>query len=282
MLTYTDLENRIKQWALTRADIQAVLVVGSRAREVNPADDLSDLDLILLTTDTGLYRADGSWLNTFGTVLLSAVDVLESGDPEWIVIYDQVIKGDFSFFQADDDGSLADQLFNFPFQNVLARGIRVLVDKYPQSKSLNFAPRPFQLPTASRFEHDVVNFWIVATRVAKFIQRGDLWRAVTMLYCKMRAYLVTMMEWHAHVLNGLDYDTWYDGRFLDDWLDAETLSSLSTIFGRYAAAELRTALHNMFNLFRRLAQVVAHNLGYDYPQAADDQLSAWLQTVSVG
>ena len=100
-----------------------------------------------------------------------------------------------------------------------------------------------------------------------------------MLYCKIRFYLVTLLEWHAHVLNGLDYDTWYDGRFLDEWLDAETLASLPDLFARYDSAELRTALHNMVILFRRLAQVVADKLGYDYPQTADIQLTAWMQTV---
>ncbi len=278
-MTYADLENRIQQWALARADIQAVLVVGSRAREEYPADELSDLDLILLTTDASLYLTDCTWLETFGTVLLAASDTLDDGASEWIAVYEGVIKADFTFFQAKNGDSLADQLVHIPFQNVLARGIRVLVDKYPHSKPFALSRRPFEMPTASRFEQTVSNFWIVATRVAKFIQRGDLWRAVTMLYCKMRFYLVTVMEWHAHVLHGLDYDTWYDGRFMDEWLDAETLASLPDLFARYTAADLQTALQNMVNLFRRLAQVVAHNLGYDYPQAADDQLSAWLQTI---
>lgn len=281
-MTYADLENRIHEWAVSREDIRAVLVVGSRARSHHLADELSDLDLILLTTDTSFYRIDSTWLNTFGTVLLSAVDVLESGDPEWIVVYEGVLKGDFSFFQVTENDSLAGQLTHFPFQNVLARGIRVLVDKFPQSKPLLLPIRPFQMPSPKRFEHIVADFWIVATRVAKFIQRGDLWRAVTMLYCKMRFYLVTMMEWHAHVLHGLDYDTWYDGRFMDEWLDAETRAALPDLFGRYNAAELRAALHKMVKLFRRLAQVVAQNLGYDYPQAADDQISIWLYMLSVG
>jgi aminoglycoside 6-adenylyltransferase len=281
-MTYGDLETRIQQWALTRPDICAVLVVGSRAREVNPADNLSDLDLILLTTDANLYLTDSSWLGTFGSVLLAASDPIDKGI-EWVAVYEGVIKADFTIFSAQPDrGNLADQLDNFPFQSTLERGIRILIDKFPKSQPLNLASRAFQMPSANRFEQIISNFWIVATRVAKFIQRGDLWRAVTMLYCKLRFYLVTMMEWHAHVLHGLDYDTWYDGRFMDKWLDADILASLPDLFGHYNAVELRTALHNMLNLFRRLAQVVAGNLGYDYPQSADNEISAWLQTLSVG
>ncbi len=279
MTTYADLENRIHQWALDRADIRAILIVGSRARDQHSADTFSDLDLILLTTDIRLYHTDRSWLETFGTVLLAAVDTLDNGVTEWIVVYEAVLKGDFAFFQITDGDSLADQLVNFPFQNVLARGMRVLVDKYPQSKSLIFPLGSFHMPTADQFAQVVANFWIVVTRVAKFIQRGDLWRAVTMLYCKMRFYLVTLFEWHAHVIQGLDYDTWYDGRFLGEWLDESTLARLPDLFARYDAADLRLALQNMVILFRRLAQVVARNLGYDYPQSADDQITVWLQTM---
>lgn len=279
MMTYDELEQSIYAWALTRDDIRAVLVVGSRARVEHPADDLSDLDLLLLSTDATLYRDDRSWLDIFGNVLLAAVDMLDDGSPEWIAVYEGVIKGDFTFVQVGEAGSLADQIPQMPFQNVLARGLRVLVDKYPQSKVFEVKLRPYKLPTAERFGQTVANFWITATRVAKFIQRGDLWRAVTMLYCKMRFNLVTLMEWHAHVLHGADYDTWYDGRFMDAWVDADTLATLPNLFARYNASELQAALRQMVNLFRRLAQVVASKLGYDYPQAADDQLSAWLDTV---
>jgi aminoglycoside 6-adenylyltransferase len=277
MLTYADLEDRICQWALARADIRAIIMVGSRAREQHPADTFSDLDLILLSTDTSLYQTDRSWLDAFGTVLLATVDTLDNGAPEWIAVYEGIVKGDFTFAQSTNADSLAGQLVNFPFQNVLARGLRVLVDKYPNSKPLTLSPRLFRMPTSTQYEQVVANFWVVATRVAKFIQRGDLWRAVTMLYCKMRFYLVTMLEWHAHVLHGVVYDTWYDGRFLDDWLDAETLASLPDLFAHYEAAELRLALHNMVILFRRLARVVAQYLGYAYPESADAQLTAWLQ-----
>lgn len=278
-MSYDQLEQQIHEWALTRDDIRAVLVVGSRARTEHPADDLSDLDLLLLTTDASLYRDDRSWLDTFGRVLLAEQDVLDDGAPEWIAVYEGVIKGDFTFVQVGEVESLAEQIPQMPFQNVLARGLRVLVDKYPQQRAFEVKLRPYKPPTTERFEQVVANFWITATRVAKFIQRGDLWRSVTMLYCKMRSNLVTMMEWHAHVLHGTDYDTWYDGRFLDSWVDADTLAGLPDLFARYNADELQAALRQMVSLFRRLAQVVARELGYDYPQAADDQLSAWLQTL---
>ena len=60
-MTYEQLETRIVAWAATRADIQAVIVIGSRARGSDPAhhpaDALSDLDLIVFTSNAAIYAA---------------------------------------------------------------------------------------------------------------------------------------------------------------------------------------------------------------------------------
>ncbi|NLF78613.1 MAG: aminoglycoside 6-adenylyltransferase, partial [Chloroflexi bacterium] len=46
------LEGRISDWASEESAIRAVLVVGSRARHADhPADEWSDLDLMLFCTD---------------------------------------------------------------------------------------------------------------------------------------------------------------------------------------------------------------------------------------
>jgi hypothetical protein len=58
--------NDISQWASTRADIQALALVGSYAR--NAAKETSDVDLVLITTDSNLYLNDPSWVQQFGTV----------------------------------------------------------------------------------------------------------------------------------------------------------------------------------------------------------------------
>src|SRR6185295_4140238 len=99
-----------------------------------------------------------------GTVLFAAADILDNGILEWVAVYDGVLKGDFTFAQNINADSLADQLVHFPFQNVLARGVRVLVDKYPQSKPIAVSRRPFRMPDATKFEQVVANFWINATR----------------------------------------------------------------------------------------------------------------------
>jgi aminoglycoside 6-adenylyltransferase len=66
--TYLQLEQRFIDWARTQSAIQAVIVVGSRARLDHPADEWSDLDLVVFTQDASSYLNDAAWLETFGHV----------------------------------------------------------------------------------------------------------------------------------------------------------------------------------------------------------------------
>ena len=56
----------VSQWASSQSDIQALALVGSYAR--NAAKETSDVDLVLITTDSNLYLNDPSWVQQFGTV----------------------------------------------------------------------------------------------------------------------------------------------------------------------------------------------------------------------
>ena len=52
--------------ALTQPDIHAAIVVGSRARADRPADEWSDLDIVIFVTDPEPYLTSTDWLNNMG------------------------------------------------------------------------------------------------------------------------------------------------------------------------------------------------------------------------
>ena len=95
-MTYDELERAAVAWAQTRPDIRAVLAIGSRARRAHPADEWSDLDLILLTTDARPYAGD-AWLSALGVVWVACVEEANPGDPDVQVIFAGGVKGDFTF-----------------------------------------------------------------------------------------------------------------------------------------------------------------------------------------
>ena len=59
----TQLLERLIAWARSRSDIRGVAVIGSRARALDhPADQWSDVDILLTTTDPGRYLTTINWL----------------------------------------------------------------------------------------------------------------------------------------------------------------------------------------------------------------------------
>jgi hypothetical protein len=80
-------QQNLIRWAESRADVQAVLLVGSLARDDHPADSWSDVDLILFVEDVEVFAREESWLAGFGKALLPVFERHESGDGEWLVLF---------------------------------------------------------------------------------------------------------------------------------------------------------------------------------------------------
>src|SRR5262245_61357864 len=62
------LIERFTAWGQGRPDIRAIAILGSQARTDRPADEWSDLDLLIVATDPRPYLAGGEWLAELGRV----------------------------------------------------------------------------------------------------------------------------------------------------------------------------------------------------------------------
>ena len=62
----------VTRWASAQADILALALVGSYAR--NAAKETSDIDLVLIVVDPSQYLKDQGWVQRFGTVEKSQVE----------------------------------------------------------------------------------------------------------------------------------------------------------------------------------------------------------------
>jgi len=125
---------RFVRWAETRSDLRAAVVVGSRARVDQPADEWADLDVIVVTTGPERYLSTASWVESIGNPLLTFVEPTATGDEmERRVLFEGMLDVDFSIIPEER----ARQLLNerLPPQVVaqisdtFSRGVRVLLDK---------------------------------------------------------------------------------------------------------------------------------------------------------
>lgn len=263
-MDYETLEHSITAWARAQVPVRALAVVGSRARRQRPADRWSDLDLMLFTTAPEAYVQDAAWLETFGVSRLRVLNRTALGDPEWMVLYAGGLKVDF--FLAPAVAPLPDLLFGSRYGMVCRRAVRVLFDKdgaTPERPSPPPAP-PWSPPDEVAFSAVVQRFWLDAYRVATMVQRGELWRAKTLVDGQMKQALLQMLEWQAKAVHGAAYDTWHEGRFLHEWADAAAVARLPRTFAAYTAVDLQRALRETADLFTKLVGETAGEWGYEY------------------
>ena len=226
---YGHILERLLAWAWTRDDLRAAIVLGSRARDDRPADESSDLDLALVSTDPGSYLRETAWLEHLGTPLLTFVEGQAVGTGlERRVLFEGDLDVDFAVVGLEEVAGWASGGIPPEIAAVFARGFRFAVDKDGLEASMGLgsldpsgAEPPPDGDTFVSLCHD---FLYHALWAAKKLRRGELWVAKWCVDGYMKLQLLRMLEWHARVGDGRD--TWHNGRFLESWADPRAVAEL--------------------------------------------------------
>ncbi len=269
MLTYVDLIERHTRWAEAEPDIRAALVLGSRARRDHPADEWSDLDVLVFTRDPGKLIRSGAWATALAPAWLTFIERTGDGSSwERRTLYQGGLDVDVAI---DPVESLDGILKEIPPEvaDIIRRGVKVLVDKDGKLGQLEGMALPetglFRKPTAEEFTNAVSDFWYHTLWSAKHLRRGELWWGKSGSDMYLKGLLRDMLEWHAHATRGEKLDTWLRGRFLEEWADPRAVQQLRDAFGHYDPADIARSLRATMDLYRWLEDETAGSWGYEIP-----------------
>jgi aminoglycoside 6-adenylyltransferase len=236
------------RWAGVRPDVRAVVLVGSQARVDAPADEFSDVDLVVLVDDPDGYAESEAWLEELGDVLLTFVEeTAVGGQRERRVLFRSGLEVDFALIPASELGRLTAEP---EVASVFARGYRVLHDELGVGEVVAPPPRPAPPSTAElgRLSHD---FWYHALWAAKKLRRGETYVAKQACDCYLKALLVRLLAICSRARDE-SLDTWHRARFLERWAAPQDLSELGGTFARYDEADVACAILATADLFERL------------------------------
>jgi aminoglycoside 6-adenylyltransferase len=261
--TRTDLfAASVADWARERDDVRAVLVVGSQVREDVPADTWSDLDVGLFVDDPERLAADETWVESFGTPVLTFLEPTAFGDRvERRVLYESGEDVDFPLLEAASWRELASSA---EARLTIARGYRVLHDELGLREALaEGEPVPDAWPPdAAAFGQLASDFWYHALWTAKKLRRGEVFTAIQCLDGYLKDRLVTLLEWHTRAVDP-SADVWHNGRFLERWADAGALAALERAFAHYDLRDVARALWETIDLWQGLEEETARRLGLE-------------------
>jgi aminoglycoside 6-adenylyltransferase len=252
----------IADWARERDDVRAALVIGSQARTDVPADRWSDLDLVLFVDDPRVLADDATWVEAFGTPVLTFLEPTAFGDRvERRVLYETGEDVDFPLLEA----SAWRELLSVPeAQLLLARGYRIVHDELGLAEAAADVTEPpaEAPPDSAKLRELSSDFWYHALWTAKKLRRGEVFTAIGCLNGYLPWRLAVLMGWHARALDPT-VDTWHGGRFLERWADPGVLAALERAFAHYDLRDVARALWETIDLWQGLEEETARRLGFE-------------------
>jgi aminoglycoside 6-adenylyltransferase len=268
-------------WGRERADVQAVLVIGSRARTIVPADHWSDTDVVLVVDEPAPYAASPAWLEAFGRPLLTFLEPTAVGPyAERRVLFEAGQEVDFALVPVAGVRRMARQP---ELATVLRRGFRALVDKAGLEAELRAAmasPATPEVPDQAAFAQLTHDFWYHLLWATKKLRRGELWIAKQSCDCHLKGLLVTLLAWHTRA-GDPEVDTWHGGRFLERWADPGAVAALGRAYARFEEEEVLRGLRATADLFERVERECAERLGllpsvrHDLVRQRWEEILAW-------
>ncbi|MBC7320412.1 aminoglycoside 6-adenylyltransferase [bacterium] len=267
-MTYEEIIKRSTVWADVDPNILGLFIVGSRAREISPADQWSDLDLVVLVNDSSIYINDTEWITHIGEPRIIFLEKTAVGDEKEIrIIFDGGLDVDFALIPIEKIKGHIEAFISVAF-----RGIKILVDKIGLTSEMKFIESKMmhKPPSYFEFSNSVKDFWYHSVWTAKKLLRGELWTAKTCCDVYMKETLLKMVEWYMLSKNGWDYDVWHRGRFLEKWADPQIIEQLKRTYAYYDRDDIKRALLETMDLYRWISIETARNLGYEYPKNEEE------------
>jgi aminoglycoside 6-adenylyltransferase len=260
------VEARVRQfldalaaWAGEEREVHAAVLLGSQARAEVPADELSDVDVVLFVDAPDRYLRDADWLRRFDEPLLTFVEpTAVGGFEERRVLFRNGLEVDFSVLPAPAATEIP------PEANVvLARGFEVIYgepSEPPEDVASEGPP-----PTQEQLDQRSNDFWYHLLWAAKKLRRGEVLLAKQVCDCYLKGQIVELARWRAHGI-----DTWHGLRFFERWAGEDTVQALTPTFARCEAEDVARALRATGELFAKLEDDVAKRFALEPPVDRDE------------
>lgn len=272
---FDEIIERFVRWAAADGEVLAALMIGSQARADHPADECSDLDLMLFVKESERFLRKDEWLQAIRPYHISFIERALGGYSERRVLFEGALDVDFVICPQAAVQSLPWR----EMSGILARGYRVLVDKAGLGEKLKRVPEEesVALMGAEEFQNLAGDFWYHAVWIAKKLVRGELFTAVACLNGYMQWRLLAMIEGLARAIHGTDYDTWHSGRFMEEWAEPWIVERMAGCWSGYGEKDAKRALMNIMGLFREVSSDLANRRHFVFRFEAECYATEWVK-----
>lgn len=268
----------IINWAKPQPEIRGLILTSSRAG-ASQIDEFSDYDIMVLTDNSEKYLISDDWIKTINPVWVYQKESFNYKTfiiPTRLVIYENNLKVDFSFWSLD----VINSLIKDGISEDMNRGYVVLLDKdgydgkFPKPNGKDFEE---EIPTEDEFLTHIYNFWFEVLGVSKYLKRNDMFIAKSIDNGIVKELLLKMIIWNIQLKNNWNIKTHNEGKRMHSWLDDETINMLGETYSGFSRKESWESLLKTIEMFRRISQESAVLFNYSYPRNVDKNISDYIK-----
>lgn len=266
--------------------VLAAYLKGSRANPNAPRDIYQDFDIMYVVKETDSFRADTSWMDPFGKVILKQEqdDAFGYGERfglrsnydktySWLLIFEDGNRIDIGVetLEAMEEGSNRNKLF-LP-----------LIDK---TGCLPHLPPPtdedfyVRKPAEAQFQGCCNEFFWSLCDVVKGILRDELPFAMTTYYAQSHHMLEVMLGWYVGSKTDYSVSCGKQNKYLKHYLPENVYLLYKKTFPDSSYEYFRQAIKNSCRLFREIAVLTAKSLGCVYPEEYEQGFMKYTEAVS--
>jgi aminoglycoside 6-adenylyltransferase len=263
------------------------------------ADELSDLDLMIITMGTRRF-ASTTWLDAIDPSPLFTWTYRPpfGRDAVHQAIYEGPLVVDLAPISKTKTvltGLSVEAVHRLPilrralpglasqldtWLSVASRGTKVLLDKDGVAERMvrraGTRPHAVKPPGQGEFRNSVYSLFGLCLWEAKQLARGELWMALGTVDQQVKTCLLEMLQWHSLVMGREPTDTWYGGRKIQTWADARWMAIAPDTWPSFDLESAWGALINTLDLFSEAAMETAQALGYRYPDDREQEVRKWI------
>lgn len=239
----------VVQWAERDANVRAVVLEGSLARDEASVDEWSDLDVRLYVADPDVLLQSRDWFEQFGRVLVVEALANPGWNPTRLVYYVDG-KIDFMIAPASSLGG----------RDRFGRQVRVLVDKDGLTAAIAQGERArVRLPDAAAYLTCVNEFYAAALMHVRMLVRDEPIKAKFREW-DMKTRLFEIIAWDHVARYGSQRDVRPFGTHFRRWADADVVDQLDRCWSGFRLDESRRALGVTVTLFTAISKRLAVTL----------------------
>jgi hypothetical protein len=277
----------ISTWAEAQADIKALVQIGSRVKNDGTADEWSDFDYQLITTNPSRYKS-GEFARSLGTCWAVGLEHTFGDVVKVTAVFDGALEADFVILR-HSDLLFATTALKWPgTAGMWPRPLRVGVNRLRgaagtgwkvikgglawEKRYARLTPLEFPM-TEGQFSALCGEFWVQLVWAAKRAQRGELLASRRTIHRYVIESYIRMVE--EQPANGAKASP--RGRRAESWMPSETMVRLDAV-PNLDARDLIRFLSSLGSEFAKVSAGVALLRGW--PKQDDTSVLTWILGLS--